>query len=247
MQLSILQWNIWYKEKVENIAEFLEHYKADIVCLQELTIESSNQTVADTPKYIADKLGYGYHHQEIPIKSPDGKKITIANGIFSRFPITTRRSSWINKPVSSGGYEDEYRAYVEVGLKAEGKFLEVGTSHMSYTDRFIDTLRKKKEASLLAKILKTKKTSYIFTGDLNSQPDSFTVRELNKHLKHAGPAFGQNTWTTKPFSYRGFEASKLNWRLDYIFTSKDIGIVSSEIIETNYSDHLPILARLKVN
>lgn len=68
-----------------------------------------------------------------------------------------------------------------------------------------------------------------------------------KHLQHVGPDFAQSTWTTKPFSFMGFEENELKWRLDYIFASKQIKVLSSNIIPTEYSDHLPIFAECELN
>lgn len=36
MNITILQWNIWYKEKVEHIVEFLKTQDADIICRSRL-------------------------------------------------------------------------------------------------------------------------------------------------------------------------------------------------------------------
>ena len=54
----------------------------------------------------------------------------------------------------------------------------------------------------------------------------------------------ENTWTTKPFSYNGFEATKLDYKLDYVFTSDDITVKDIRVIKTEYSDHLPILCEI---
>ena len=38
-----------------------------------------------------------------------------------------------------------------------------------------------------------------------------------------------NTWTTKHFSYNGFTETELNWKLDYIFTTKDIKVKETKV------------------
>jgi len=68
---------------------------------------------------------------------------------------------------------------------------------------------------------------------------------LSKHLLHVGPDFKQNTWPTKPFDYHGFKENDLSWRLDYIFATKDVRVKKVEIINTQYSDHLPILLEVE--
>lgn len=246
MNVSILQWNVWNQEDIHNIAKFLKTQSADIVCLQELTINYNRQTVKDTPAFIAKVLGYEYYCQELPIESTDGKKVMLADGIFSRFPILETKSVWINQPKFKGGYDDEYRAYVAVTLSIGGTKLDVATTHMSYTDRFTPTPSKICETDQLLRALKTQINPLIFAGDLNALPDSYTIKSISSVLSDAGPDNSQNTWTTKPFSYRGFEENDLNWRLDYIFTSPEIKVTSSRILRTKYSDHLPIKAEIEI-
>ncbi len=247
MEITVLQWNIWYAEDIHNITQFLLEHPADIICVQELAINHPNQPVVDTPKYLAEKLGYNYHYKHLPLNTTDGTPIMWADGIFTKFPITNKRFVWINQPKGKGGYDDEYRAYVEITVEIGGKELTVATTHMSYTDGFYETANKKREANRLAEIIKDRRRNYIFAGDLNVTPDSYTIEQINKHLEHAGPDFQQKTWTTKPFSYRGFEETDLNWRLDYIFATKDVKVLSAKILQTDYSDHLPIFAKLKLS
>ena len=92
----------------------------------------------------------------------------------------------------------------------------------------------------------TKKRNFVFTGDLNAPPGTPTIDKVSEHLANVGPDFTEKTWTTKPFSYDGFEEMKLNWRLDYIFATKDIETISTEVLKTAYSDHLPVQAKIKV-
>ncbi|CAN5408969.1 hypothetical protein BH10PAT3_BH10PAT3_3310 [soil metagenome] len=246
MEISILQWNIWYKEDIRNIAEFLQTHKADIICLQELTINSKDQIIKNTPSFIAEQLGYNFYHKEIPIESTEGKPLMLANGIFSHFPVLDKKFVWTNEPKSSGGYDDEYRAYVEATLNIGGTEFSIGTTHMSYTHRFENTLNENREASLLMKQLEAHTKTFAFTGDLNALPCSHTISLVEGILKNAGPDYDKKSWATKPFSYNGFKESELNWRLDYVFTTADLDVISSEILNTKYSDHLPIFTKVKL-
>jgi endonuclease/exonuclease/phosphatase family metal-dependent hydrolase len=245
MTISVLQWNIWYKEDIRNVAEFLRQNRTDIICLQELTIGFS-EAINDTPAFIAEQLGYHYYCKKVPIESTDGRQLMFVNGVFSRFPIKSNRFVLTNEPKQGGGYDDEYRVYVEVTLDVGGRYITVGTTHMSYTHRFENTDSKNRETDKLIMEIKKHDKSYIFTGDLNATPNSYTLSSVNNILQNAGPYYDQKTWATKPFSYQGFEESELNWRLDYIFATKDLKVESAEILRTEYSDHLPILAKLKV-
>jgi len=69
------------------------------------------------------------------------------------------------------------------------------------------------------------------------------IERILKVMKNAGPALDQPTWTTKPFHLAHRHYSGLRWRLDYIF-QMGLEMRSAEIINTDVSDHLPIVAEL---
>lgn len=196
MKISILQWNIWSHEDINNVVKFLTVNRADIICLQELTQGSPTQNYIDSAKYIATKLKYNFYFSKVSI---DGN---IGNGIFSRFPIIRSSKAWIQEPTTStDDYSNRHRLYIEAQLKLPQSHLSVGTTHMSYTHRFVNTAKKQLETRKLLENVKNKKEKFILTGDLNNRPHSYTVKNLQRYLKHAGPAMSQKTWTTKPFSY----------------------------------------------
>lgn len=240
--MKLLQWNIWYKEDINNIFRTIHEVNPDFICLQELTINHPefNKGI-DTPKYLANKLGFEHYFKE----AHDDPENIFGSGVFSRYPITATSFAFIREPKGSYDththFSDQGRVYIECNIDVNGRLITIGTSHLSYTDRFSPDALKDAETDNLIKIISSKKKNFLFTGDLNALPDSYTIREVSKHLKSAGPIHEEPTWTTKPFSYNGFVADKLKWRLDYCFTTPDIEISSAKIIHTNYSDHLPIL------
>ncbi|MFO0971381.1 MAG: endonuclease/exonuclease/phosphatase family protein [Candidatus Saccharimonadales bacterium] len=246
MSISILQWNIWYKEDIRNIANEIKRLNPDIVCLQELTVNHPDQEIKNTIEHIASTLGYEHYAPLIPLRELEGQELSLANGIFSRFPIGNKRRVWVNEPKGDGGYDDEYREYVEVTLRVEERELVVGTAHMSYTHRFEVTDPKKAETDKLVAELKKPTLPFIFTGDLNATPGSYTIQSIEKVLKNAGPANDEKTWTIKPFSYQGFEEDRLNWRLDYAFVNDKVEVASARVVDTEYSDHLPLLIEFEV-
>ncbi|MBI3190117.1 endonuclease/exonuclease/phosphatase family protein [archaeon] len=138
------------------------------------------------------------------------------------------------------------RAYIEATININGLKMTVGTVHMSFVPYFATTLKKKKEFELLYKILRNKNTRFIFSGDLNARPNSYIVKVLKRNFRHCGPSLKQPTWTTKPFDYMGFKENKLRWRIDYVFATSDMRVLSSKIIKTKYSDHLPILVEFEI-
>ncbi len=243
MKVSVLQWNIWYLEDTRKVTEFLKQNKADIICLQELTIGFDQQNNIHTPEYIAKELGYHVYYQDITF---DGKTLKLANAIFSKYELYDVRTVWINTEGGSGHYDDENRAYVEATVTIDGKNLTVGTVHMSYTHAFEPSERKLQETDALVEAIKSNKKNFVLAGDFNAQPDSEVVKRIEKHVKNLGPGYDEKTWTTKPFSYNGFEATELDYRVDYVFGSQDIQAESAKVLSTDISDHLPIWMELNL-
>lgn len=246
MKLSYLQWNVWYLEDIHNIAKYLKDNPADVIALQELTVNHPGQSENDTPKHIAEQLGYHYCKGGEDF-TEDNEERWFGNAIFSKYPIVSSRQAWVNEPVGTGGFDDEYRTYLEAILDVDGTEVVIATTHMSYTHKFEVTDRKRQETDkLIAQLAEIADKKVIFSGDLNAVPESYVVSGVSKLLQSADPEPDKKTWTTKPFSYKGFEETELNWRLDYVFASKSVEVISSNIEQTEFSDHLPIRAEFKI-
>lgn len=240
MLIKLIQWNVWYKEKPENVAGFLKEAGADIICAQELIKDS--RTDLDAAEYIAEKLGFEYYYHDGDTWNNRPDKEAQGNAIFSRFPLISSSYFYIQNPKHNPpDHSHEGRVYVEVTVKVGDKELTVGTTHLSPSDRFIITAERKDEIDILLNILKERKNNYVFTGDLNSLPDSYAVSRLEKILVHSGPAYTQ---TTKPRD-RASRDNEADWRLDYIFNSKDISIIDAKILDCPYSDHLPVQVKFE--
>lgn len=241
MQITVMQWNVWYRQNIEHVLAVLQEHNADVICLQELTRGYLEQSQENTWEYLAHELGYFFQVQEIPIITPDAQW-SQANAIFSRYPITSTVPHWIHEPAEADDPDDQYRGYLEVAININGTDCTVATSHMSFSENHGDD----PELQNLLSILRQKHKRFVFTGDLNAVPGTQRVTEIAKLLQHAGPAYDQGTWTTKPYTYNGVDISTLDWRYDYIFTTPDIKATDARILTTEVSDHLPVLATLEL-
>lgn len=239
MEITVLQWNVWYKENIERVLDTLKANPADLICLQELTRGYIEQTRENTWEFIAHELNLNYKAQEFPIVV-DEDQWAQANVIFTKFDIKNTKSIWLHEPRKPDVPHDQYRGYLEVKLDTPKKNLTVATSHMSFQTR----LAEDPELEKLTALLKNRNKNYILAADINATPDSPRIAGIEHYLRHAGPAYTMNTWPTKPVNYGNFAASTPVRRVDYIFTSNDLKVSSAEILKTEVSDHLPILAKI---
>lgn len=245
MKLSVLQWNVLYKEAAENILKLIREVDADIVCLQELTRDSDMNPKIDIPALI-EALGYQSHY----FVTLTEESFVMGDGIFSKYHIISRAVEYTHRgkdlPNYDNAYADEPRAYLEAKVNLDEKNLTIGTTHLSYSPRFIPNPARQKEDEKFVSLVSNNHKRFVFTGDFNALPEGKLVQTLLGQFRHAGPNFSRKTWTTKPFTYDGFEANTLDWRLDYVFVTPDIKVLSSKIIQTDYSDHLPVLTTLEI-
>jgi endonuclease/exonuclease/phosphatase family metal-dependent hydrolase len=243
MKISVLQWNVLYLEKADNILGLIRQLRPDVVCLQELTQNSLTNPNRDIPAEIAG-YGYGYRY-EATSGQPD---LILGNGIFSKFPLLNHKSVYLTREDPANTDFPQYsRAYLEAELDAGQSKLTVATAHLSYSPEFKFYPAKQAEADQFLKLVESRaKGKYILTGDFNAMPDSELIKSMDKMLVSAGPGYDQPTWTTKPFELHGFKADQLKWRLDYVYVASDVKVISSKLVETEYSDHLPILTVVDV-
>ncbi len=238
--VRFLHWNILYEEKAENILSLVKDLKPDILCCQEI-----NDTNNNLVSMFAKKFAYYYFEPAIIIGATN-EKLILGNAIFSRFPMANKRKVFLqNGPNATSGNQHEERIYIEANLDCDGEELTVGTTHLSFTPQFAMTSDKKQQAKNLLEAIKGRQSRFVISGDFNSTPNTSLIKSLNEQFVSAGPPNSEPTFTTIPFSFLGFDVTGLDWRVDFIFTTKDMRVLKSEIVKTKFSDHLPILAELE--
>ena len=251
MRLKILQRNVRFRERAENLLQVMKEYTPDIICCQEITIGSSFNEKRDVAKYISEELWYNYyyskaHKYEYP-HTPLWEENYWWNAIFTKFPIKDSFDFALRNPEDLQNHPYERRTCAVAKLQAWNDIITVSTAHKSYSSRFSEDQDKIDETKKLIKLFEENPEKLFFTGDLNLTPNTESIKMIEWVLQNCWPDYDQPTWTTKPFSFMWFEEDKLTRRLDYVFASKDIKVISSEIIQTNFSDHLPILVECEIN
>ncbi len=247
-KLKIMTWNVLYKERAENILSLVKRINPDIILCQELTTDSYFNPARNIPEIIASELNAEYEYQEAfeALDEETGAHFAMGNGIFSKLPIANRRHVYVQKSEdSSASYSEQTRVYVEIDVEIDGKPLKIGTTHLTFTPFFKITPRREAEFGKLLDAIKENKSGFIIGGDFNAAHDSKLIRTMEASFKNVGPDGSEKTFTTKPFSYQDFTVNGLEWRLDYIFATPDIKVLSSKIIKTDFSDHLPILVEVE--
>lgn len=187
------------------------------------------------------------------------KAITENSGtaIFSRFPIVDFGEINFGVPTNSCVWADiainndtirAYSYHFESNKISEKEIEQVDKGELNRSETWtslLDMLRKYKRSSI-KRVEQVKKVKthmvhsphpIIAAGDLNDTPQSYAYRTLSKGTKDSFVEQGNGIGKT----YRGDIPSL---RIDYIFASQDLRIVSHKIIDWKYSDHNPISSTL---
>lgn len=205
---------------LDKIAEIIKNENPDIIGLNEV-YDAPVAYLENQAKEIAEKIGYYYYF---------GKAISIkggyyGNAILSRYPF--KEIKLISIPDPKVKDEDAYyetRSMINAKINIDDKQYNVFVSHfgLAKTEQInaINTLKENINGL----------DSVIFMGDLNMEPNNDNLKEISKWL---------NTYNTVK---KSFPSNDPKIRIDYIFLSRDIKCLKSEVLDVVFSDHLPVVA-----
>lgn len=169
---------------------------------------------------IAKKLGYNYHFG----KSTNIYILPYGNSIISRYPIIS------TKIIKIPGNSIEKRSILEAKIEVDKNIFTIYITHLGLTiseqKNGIDTLLKY-----------VKNESSIIMGDFNTENISILKPIKDKFID------SEIKFKNKLYSW---PSNSPNKKIDYIFTSKDINIVKSTILDEIISDHKPLIIEIKI-
>ena len=252
--MKLVSFNIGIKiDNNEKITGFLKENNCDIVGLQE-SIRHLNDTVfkqyqsatfiekslAKThphtffaPLWLSDKfIKNGEIHREF------GGKIEQGNHIISKFPIVSAQSLFYYENYSlirdiSRFYEiDHSRNVCSMTLDINGKLLKVLNLHGIWNKTRLGDERTMHQCKFALNEALKDGLPTIIIGDFNLSPESESIKLFDKHFRNLTRE--SNVKTTRS---KDREPSVV----DYIFTNDKIKVNSFKVIDTDISDHLPLI------
>jgi len=215
----------------ELISEVLQEQDPDVICIQEYYKGSDMDFSA-------------YPYRFIHFKND---KVHLGHAIFSKYPIHGRGGFEFKRSGNNAIYvnvvkgEDTLRVY-NVHLQSLG--IEPSVDYLQDGDK--ERLRQRmagafiKQQGQMEAVVTHKEASphpVILCGDLNNTSFSFVYRKIKKGMTDAFEARGGGLGAT--FSFDSYPM-----RIDYIFTSTKMDVITFETIKKTFSDHYPISATL---
>ncbi len=226
--------NQWEKRK-NKVDSLLHHYSPDVLCIQ----EGLNNQVNDLQTMLPDYFYVG-------VGRDDGKEKGEYSAIFFRknlFKLESSGNFWLSPTPDLAGSRGWDAAcvrictYAKIKSQKNGKIFFVFNTHFDHQG---EVARKESAKLILEKIKKiADKSPVIFTGDLNSEPNSSTYQIITSNSVH--PLFDNYLkHSNKECTFTGFEVkSEICKRIDFIFSDKNFSCSAYKIIDDNDGTYYP--------
>lgn len=242
----VMTYNIHHGENMDGaldlqgIADVLRAHHVDVVGLQEVDHHWSERSeFADQARSLADRLDMNYFFAPIldyapPEEGKPRRKYGLA--ILSRFPILEAENFNIERLPSVGENprRQQMGGFPMATLDVEGTRVHVFNTHLDY--RPDPEVRRAQVQDMLA-IVDAVEGPKVLVGDLNASPQDDELRPMWSSFVDAWDVRDGDPGYT-------FPSDDPDRRIDYILTTPGFDADSVVVVETQASDHRPVLADL---
>jgi endonuclease/exonuclease/phosphatase family metal-dependent hydrolase len=255
MNVKIINLNLYEGGLLEeNIHKFITEQNADIWCFQEVF----NSTEKSLPKKyrsieVLKNLLPNYHFNFAPELLSQAKvgNIDIGNAIFSRYPISRTKTTFISGEYGSFPAKPAHKDWSVHPKNMQLATIEVGESFLNIfnlhgvwgLDGKDTPLRLEMSKKIVTEI--EKKQNVILCGDFNVQPNTETIQNIELYLINI---FKDELTTSFNLTRKNLEKfpGYATAVVDMMFASKDINVISHECPQVDVSDHLPLVIEIEV-
>jgi endonuclease/exonuclease/phosphatase family metal-dependent hydrolase len=224
---------------IDGIVRVIEEYSPDVVALQEVDVHWSERSdFADQARYLGDALGMHYFFGEIYTFEAEERNAPARQyglGYLSKEPFVHRQNHLLTR-LSTQTPEPELMilpGFPEVAVEIMGKPVNFFNSHLDYRR---DPAVRLMQSEEMIQIMERVDGPRILMGDLNARPGAEEIGSLFEILDDA--------WTREDDPGYTFPADQPDRRIDYILHSGHFEVKQVFVVETEASDHRPVIADL---
>lgn len=259
--MKLLNLNLGIKlDNSKDVIELVKEEQCDIVTFQEV-MRKKDDTVFDrydSSNVIKDNTNFKYsyfgplwyakHHiKNNIIKRDFGGMTEQGNEILSKIPIIKADNIFYYKEYSEFSdttnfkMDDHPRALVDAILDVEGKRVQIINIHGCWNKDKKDDDRTFRQTEKILTHIKNDIPS-IVVGDFNLLPNTKSIEILSKEMINLIEKY--NIKSTRPKFDDGLD--KGNLVCDYIFVNDKVIVNDFKVIDTNISDHLPLILEFSI-
>ena len=226
--IRALTWNIHGcigldgRHQVERTGQVIARISPDIVALQEVDLRRKSRTQADILSYLRGQIG-DHSHEAWALTEKEGNYGQV---LLSRYPLIARHVHDISLP----GYEP--RKILDAVVEMPDNNLRVIAAHLGFWPH-----EKKHQIEILCEIVRSESSlPLVMLGDLNL----WSMGSVKKILKDISGSCSSHKTYPSPIPVLA---------LDRILCKGGAQILESSAVRDAWwvSDHLPVLANIKIN
>jgi endonuclease/exonuclease/phosphatase family metal-dependent hydrolase len=257
--VKLISLNIGIKiENTPQINTFLTEQDADIIALQEVSrpledaVVSVYRTQPDIMATLRETHPYSFF---APLWAADafrfdgdiarhfGGHIEQGNEVYSKFPIASATNEFYYRHFeyildwANWKQTDHGRAVQIVELTIKDQSVQILNLHGIWNQSREGDDRTMRQCEYLVAVAARKDMPTIICGDFNLTPDSASIQYLDKYFRNLTTEFSIRA--TRPDFKDAIDTG--NEIVDYIFVDKRINVNDFSVIETDISDHFPLV------
>lgn len=221
------------ERNLARIAEVLRHERPDLVALQEADGPSGWSGRFDHVSTLSREAGlsssFRGDHNPFGISRYD---LSSGTALLSRLPM----ADTLSRPFAANWRDTKGFVVATVEIPGTGRSMDVVSVHLD----FLNPSERREQILALAEVLAGRDRPRVVLGDLNceagSATEAFRLLEERLGVVPYQPGLEQPT----------FPAASPARRLDWILASPDLEFVSYRPVEAYLSDHLGVVAELRL-
>ncbi|HUX80980.1 MAG TPA: endonuclease/exonuclease/phosphatase family protein [Candidatus Paceibacterota bacterium] len=228
---TAVTWNIFGGQQLDGVVALLKELNADYIALQEVLQETDG--TGNQAQTIAELLGMHMVYAPAHVLTPGGsyvldyfgisRPMDWGNAILSVHPILAHRVHHLS--------EDHHRIALEATISVDGANCSVFSTHLvGGHSESLDALRLAQARELVSQVPANRA---LVMGDFNANAQSDVFMALSTVLTSSEP-------DPRRVPTRKGE------QIDYIFTTPDFRVQSTEMPRSSASDHFPLVAKFSV-
>ena len=224
------------RNNLTDVASLIRSSGADIVLLQEVDRGTNRSGKVDQLQALMDATGFsGTFGQSLDYDGGQYGIAALARGGFIYSETIPLRVTPTQE--RAGGSHEPRVALLGVAVSPMGRLQTVST----HLDASATDVYRQQEIAWVLNVVRSRTsdvTPVLLAGDLNSEPDSAVVRSLHDAgLRDAWTECGRGDGLTYP-------ADRPVKRIDYVWLSGTLRCTAAEVLDTQISDHRPLLVTL---
>lgn len=220
-------WNIVSKEiEYSKTAEAIKKLNPDIIGLNEIRHLGDREGYDKQIPILSDltDIPYGFFAKAINV---EGGNTPYGNGILSKYPIVSAEVITIPDPAPRTG-TSYYESRCILKAKLEGDITVLVTHFGLNPDE--------QENAVNTAVANLESKRCILMGDFNIPPDNPLLDRIREKMKDVTEGSNRN--------FLSFSSDNPEIKIDYIFVSPDIDVISCDIPDIVCSDHFPHTAEI---